>query len=233
MLDGVFEDANRMKKIVGTLDAKRIDGHMQAIRELELRLPGAMGTGGAPPAGTGCARPAAPTMTHADMTATSQALNRLIVAALSCNLTRVYTHLWAGPRNDGRYPTIAVNGGHHRLTQLGEPEECSKIERYIMTQYADLAQVMKDTPMAAGNVLDHTLLYGVTEVADPRTDIMKDFRIVLMGHAGGQLPGNRYLNLQGRKLTELMLTMQQLLGLDVTTYGSWDRTSTTMPEILA
>jgi hypothetical protein len=233
VLDGVFEDANRMKKVVGATDAKRIDGHMQGIRELELRLPDAMGGGGGAPSGTGCARPAAPPMTLADMTATSQALNRLIVAALACNLTRVYTHLWAGPRNDSSYPTIPVNARHHALTQAVKPEEYSKIERYIMTQYADLAQVMKDTPMAAGNVLDHTLLYGVTEVADPRNDIMKDFRIVLMGHAGGQLPGNRYLNLPGRKVTELMLTMQQLMGLDVTTYGSWDRTSTTMPEILA
>jgi hypothetical protein len=101
-----------------------------------------------------------------------------------------------------------------------------------MSQYADLAQVMKDTPMAAGNVLDHTLLYGVSEVADPQSDVMKDFRIVLMGHAGGKVPGNRYLRLDGRKVTELMLTMQQLMGLPVTEYGSWDKTSKTMPEIL-
>jgi hypothetical protein len=37
----------------------------------------------------------------------------------------------------------------------------------------------------------------------------------------------------GRKVTELMLKTQQLMGLDVTTFDSWDRTSTTMPEILA
>jgi hypothetical protein len=102
-----------------------------------------------------------------------------------------------------------------------------------MSQYADLAQVMKDTPMAAGNVLDHTLLYGVSEIADWYSETMKDFRIVLMGHAGGQLPGNRHLRLDGRKVTELMLTMQQVMGLQVTEYGSWDKTSKTMPEILA
>jgi hypothetical protein len=39
--------------------------------------------------------------------------------------------------------------------------------------------------------------------------------------------------LVGRKVTELMLTMQQVMGLQVTTYGSWDRTTKTMPEILA
>jgi hypothetical protein len=86
--------------------------------------------------------------------------------------------------------------------------------------------------MAAGNVLDHTLIYGVSEVPEPQWHVHRDYRIVLMGHAGGRVPGNRNLRLEGRKVTELMLTMQQLMGLDVTTFGSWDRTSTTMPEIL-
>jgi hypothetical protein len=29
-----------------------------------------------------------------------------------------------------------------------------------------------------------------------------------------------------------MLTLQQVMGLKVTTFGSWDKTSKTMPEIL-
>jgi hypothetical protein len=102
------------------------------------------------------------------MTATSQALNRLIAAALACNLTRVYTHVWSGPQDNNSYPSINVNSAHHELTHAG-----------------------------------------------------KDFRIVLMGHAGGKLPGNRYLRLE-----------QQVMGLQVTEYGSWDKTTRTMPEIL-
>jgi hypothetical protein len=228
-LDAVLEDAKRVKMTVGTTDARRLDAHMESIREIELRLP-EPGDGGVP--NGGCAALVAPPMTIADMTAQSQALNRLITAAVACNLTRVYTHLWSGPRDDNAYPTIPVNAEHHSLTHAGKTAEYSKIERYIMSQYADLAQVMKDTPMAAGNVLDHTLIYGVSEVAEPQGHVMTDFRIVLMGHAGGQVPGNRHVRLEGRKVTELMLTMQQLMGLDVTTFGSWDRTSTTMPEIL-
>jgi hypothetical protein len=232
VLDAVYEDANRMKKIVGSLDAQRLDAHMEAIRSVENSIPNTMGTGGAPPVGFDCDAVAAPPTTLADMTATSQALNRLIAAAVACNLTRVYTHLWSGARDSNTYPTIPVNAEHHDLTHSGRREEHSAIERYIMTQYADLAQVMKATPMAAGNVLDHTLIYGVSDVAEPQGSVMKDFRIVLMGHAGGQLPGNRHVRLEGRKVTELMLTMQQIMGLPVTTYGTWDRTSTTMPEIL-
>jgi hypothetical protein len=53
-----------------------------------------------------------------------------------------------------------------------------------------------------------------------------------MGHAGGKLPGNRHIRLPGRKVTELVLTMQQMLGMNVTTWGSWDKTSKTITEIL-
>ena len=228
VLDAVLEEANSLKMTVGSNDAKRIDAHMESIRALEIRIP-VTEDGGMP--NPGCTAPIAP-MTLADMTAQSQALNRLIATAVACNLTRVYTHLWSGARDENTYPTIPVNSDHHQLTHSGLTAEHSKIEHYIMSQYADLAQVMKDTPMAAGNVLDHTLIYGVSELAEPQWHVHTDYRIVLMGHAGGQLPGNRHVRLPGRKVTELMLTMQQLMGLDVTTFGSWDRTSTTMPEIL-
>ena len=42
-----------------------------------------------------------------------------------------------------------------------------------MSQYADLAKVMKDTPMGAGNVLDQTLIYGVSEVAEPGGHVIR------------------------------------------------------------
>jgi hypothetical protein len=48
---------------------------------------------------------------------------------------------------------------------------------------------------------------------------------------GGQLPGNLRVRLPQRKLTELMLTMLQTMGLPITNFGSWDNTSSTIPEI--
>jgi hypothetical protein len=233
VLDAVMDDANRLKATLGTTDAMRIDQHMESIRALELRIPlPEDGTGGTGMPTTGCTTPAAPPMTLADMTAKSHALNRLITAAVSCNLTRVYTHLWSGARDDNTYPTIPVNTAHHDLTHAGQTAQYTQIERYIMSQYADLAQVMKDTPMGAGSVLDQTLIYGVSDVAEPGGHVMSNYHMVLMGHAGGQVPGNRFHRLQGRKVTELMLTMQQVMGLQVDSFGSWDQTTRTMPEIL-
>lgn len=239
VLDAVLEDANRLKSTLGAADAARLESHMDGIRSIEMRLPTVDGTGGSGngTGGTGggsveCKTPEAPPATIEEMTAKSQAINTLIVAALSCNLTRVYTHLWSGPRSDSTYPTIQINGAHHAYTHGSDGQEPRKIERYIMSQYADLVKRMKATPMGAGTVLDNTLIYGVSEVAEPKNHVMTNYHIVLMGHGGGKLPGNRHVRLPGRKVTELVLTLQKVMGLNVDTWGSWDKTNKVMNEIL-
>jgi len=241
VLDAVLDDCNRLKMTLGAEDSRRIDSHMDGIRALEMRIPEVSGNGtggtGNGTAGTGsgtvaCTAPPAPAMTFADTTAKSHAINQLIVTMLQCNLTRVYSHMFSGPRSSSTYPVISINAGHHALTHGTDGQEPRKIEKYSMSQYADLAKLMKAAPMGAGSVLDQTLMYGISEVAEPKNHVMANYHIVLMGKGGGKLAGNRHVRLPGRKVTELMLTMQQVMGMNVTSYGTWDKTSTTMPEIL-
>jgi hypothetical protein len=213
---------------------------MESIRAIEERLAaqgdpstGGTGTGGSGGVIAGCTAPEEPAQ-PSSKTEQSQAINRLVTMAVACNLTRVYTHLWSGARDENTYPEIGINGDHHGLTH--DPNNASQelaadIEQYVMEQYADMARVMSETAMGDGTVLDNTLLYGVSDVSEPQGHVMANYHIVLMGHAGGQLPGNMHLRFPGRHVTELMLTMQQMMGLDVDNFGSWDNTSTTMPEI--
>src|SRR6185295_7585339 len=46
ILDAVLADANRLKMTVGSVDAKRIDAHMESIHALELRIPTSDGSSG-------------------------------------------------------------------------------------------------------------------------------------------------------------------------------------------
>jgi hypothetical protein len=246
VLDAVLADANRLKMGLGSADAKRIDAHMDSVRSLEARIPTT--ASGTNPSGPECTTPATPTAQAANLdlakvTATSQALNKLITAALACNMTRVYSHLWSGGRDDNHYPIIQLDTEHHTLTHSDGPTgpsnmKAAQIEKYIMGQYADLARNLKGTTMGAGTLLDNTVIYGISEVAEPSGHLMTNYHIVLMGHAGGKIPGNRHFRPAGagtsssRRVTELMLTLQQVMGLKVTSYGSWDKTSKTMPEIL-
>lgn len=229
-LDAVLQEANLLKQSLGAEDVQRVDAHMEGIRELELSFPTEV-SGGAGEAG--CKALQAPPATFADTTAKSHAINQLIVAAVACNLTRVFTHMWSGPRSDNAYPILQLDGSHHAYTHGRDGEEPRQIERYIMSQYADLAKLMKATPMGAGTVLDNTAIYGVSELAAPATHIMRDYHIVVMGRGGGKLAGNRHVRIPGRRVTELVLTLQQVMGLDVSTWGTWDKTSKIVSEILA
>jgi Protein of unknown function (DUF1552) len=237
VLDAVLNDAKRLQMSLGSADSKRIDAHMDSVRALEMRIP----TGGAnPPPKPVCQTGTAPTdkaanLDLAKVTATSKAMNKLIAVALACNQTRVYSHLWSGARDDNHYPIIQLDSEHHSLTHsdAAANAKAAQIEKYIMSQYADLAQTLKDTPMGAGNLLDNTIIYGISDVAEPASHVHRNYHIVLMGHAGGQIKGNRHYRKTGRKVTELMLTLQKVMGMNVTSFGSWDKTSTTMQEILA
>jgi Protein of unknown function (DUF1552) len=242
VLDAVLSDATRLKTGLGSVDAKRIDAHMDSVRALEMRIPTTAGGANPNPTGAGCTTPATPTAPAANLdlakvTATSQAINKLIATALACNMTRVYSHLWSGGRDDNHYPIITLDTEHHTLTHSDGPTgpsnlKAATIEKYIMSQYADLARTLKGTTMGAGTLLDNTIIYGISDVGEPSGHLMTNYHIVLMGHAGNKIPGNRHTRLPKRKITELMLTLQQVMGMKVTTYGTWDKTSTTMPEIL-
>lgn len=227
VLDAVLDDAAQLKNAVGAGDAARLDGHMNAIREVEKRLANA-----SMPLvpGLSCTVPPAPAA-PGTMTERSQTMNRLVTMALACNLTRVYTHLWSGARDDNIYPDIGINDDHHGITHGGSKQDQSTIERYIMSQLADLATVMKDTKIGDTNVLHNTLNYGVSDVANPGNHWHTDYHMILMGHAGGKIKGNQHLRLERRKVTELMLTMMQTMGVQVENFGIWDNTSKGMPEI--
>ena len=243
VLDAVLVDAKRLQATVGAADSKRIDAHMESIRSLEARIPTTASTTNTTGGGTCMTTPTAPTAGAANLdlskvTATSTAMNQLIAAALACNMTRVYSHLWSGARDDNHYPIINQDTEHHTLTHDGKTAQAYAIQQYIMGQYASLAQTLKSTTIGATNLLEQTIIYGISDVAEPQGHVMKNYHIVLMGHAGGKVKGNRCLKPTGRKVTELMLALQQVMGMQVsgapiTTFGTWDKTSKAMTEILA
>jgi Protein of unknown function (DUF1552) len=229
-LDAVIEDAKRLQSVVGANDKARLERHLESVRAIEKRIDSLGDATG----GGACTVPAVPG-NPADSTERGQAMHRLIATALACNLTRVYTHLFSGGRSDNTYPMTGITGDHHGLTHgsAADNEQAALIEVYIMEQYADMIAVLRDTPVGASTALDQTLLYGISDLAEPQAHVMANYHVVLSGHAGGKMPGNKHIRLPKRKLTELQLTMLQTMGLEIDEFGSWDKTRTTIPEIFS
>ena len=236
-LDAVNADIARLKLKVGALDSSRLDSHFEGIRAIENRLSLLMDPGDE---GGGCAVPTKPGKINIgnamQVTARAEAMNRLIAAALACNLTNVFSHLWSGGRDDNTYPLANENSEHHGLTHSNDAAQrrASDVTRFILTHLADLAEVMDETPMGNGTLLDRSLIYAVTEMSNPRTHRHFDYIMLLLGGAGGKLRGNQHVAYdRKKKMTQVQLTMLQTLGLPIETWGTWDRTSDGVSEFLA
>lgn len=236
-LDAVQGEVQRLSQQVGAVDAARLDSHLTSIRAIEARL-ATLAEPTPQAGGGGCALPQQPGRINVEdantVTERSETMNRLVVTALSCNLTRVYSHFWSGPRSDNTYPQSNVDGEHHALTHgnAAAQQRASNIVRYIIAHYADLLQVMDETPMGAGTVLDNTVNWGCTEQANPRDHRHSGYRLFVCGGGGGKLTTGQHLDMDGRKITEVHLTMLRALGLPLERWGAWDNTDRTVSQIL-
>ena len=127
----------------------------------------------------------------AKVTATSKVMNKLIAAALSCNMTPgllalVVRRARRQPLSDHPARYRAPHAHAQRRPRCPNAK-AAKIEKYIMSQYADLAQTLKDTPMGAGNAARQHDHLRHQRRCRATGHLMKNYHIVLMGHAGGKI----------------------------------------------
>jgi hypothetical protein len=138
------------------------------------------------------------------------------------------------PRDENTYPTIPINSAHHTLTHRRQRvSEHTQIDKYIMSQYADLAQVMKDTPMGGTNVSTRRSSTVSASVANLTCHLHEGLPHHLDGARGRKIARQSARPIVGRKVTELMLTMQQVMGIERETRSATGiKTNKTMPEIM-
>lgn len=107
VLDFVKDDADRLKRVLGRDDHRRIDQYFSSIADLEDQLRTA-------PAPAVCTAGMRPTVGGANVDDPSEyvrAFNQIMLLALQCDLTRVVTFMVGGGGNSGSYKyPVALRG---------------------------------------------------------------------------------------------------------------------------
>ena len=104
ILDGVLDQYNHHKSTLSAADKQRLDAYAQSIREVEGELVSAASA-------TTCVKPAAETAGEAYVR-NFRTMQKIIIAAMQCNLTRAATIMY----NDGigpNRPTASVAAEQH------------------------------------------------------------------------------------------------------------------------
>jgi hypothetical protein len=218
ILDGVSGDFAALAPKVSGEDQKRINAHLEALRDLEKRLfvPNACAASGY----------TVPT-TFADNGERRRTFLDLTVLALSCDVTRVVTMTYDHSGGGGpTFPWLGVDDDVHELSHqivgeaAGGPSKTkmTTVLAWFASQTAYFVDKLKaiSTP-TGGTLFDDTVVFQGSEISFNHGHSDMPFLIL----AGNKTPfrTGRYVTAPGVSHCNLLVTMLNAFGVNATTFG--------------
>ena len=223
VLDAVMGDIDKLNARVGMSDRARLEQHFTGIRELELRLARLQED---PPNLEACLRPESPASEYPEVEGRHpvadihRAMSDLLVMALACDQTRVFSHWFSDPLTNKLYPDATM--GHHCLThdEPGEQPEVNMVTRFIMGELAYMIEQLAAVDEGDETLLDHMVLLATSEHSRGQTHSFEEMPIVLAGGACGALrQGYHYRSYTGENASHVMLSLVRAMGINAPTFG--------------
>ena len=246
VLDHVLGELGHLQTRVGAADRARLEQHAASIREIE-RILSAMGPAtaggqcrapdpvadpsllidpqGAPNAQEMKEAPVTRPVGIASAKERAQLFLRLFATAFRCDLTRYASFAMSNGFDDRRAPEFGGGMlGHHQITHMGGKYGISAdVEnKYVMFYtglLAFLIDQLKSSPEAGGTVLDNTLIYFGSEMAEG-WHTNNNMPVVLAGRAGGAVVTGRHLAFPNpTPLAKLFLAILKFGGSKTAAFG--------------
>lgn len=219
VMDAVLEDINRLESKLGTTDREKLQGYLDGVRELELKI----GESNQGPVANACVKPNIGP--NGDYVTNSRLMNDLMVMAFTCDLTRVISYAFSNGMSGRVYNHLGIGGGHHNISHHGGREsnfaELRKIDKYHMEELADLCTKLKAQVDVQGKpLLDSCIVFYSSEIADGNTHSHYDLPVVLVGKGNGTITTGRHINTNSGKMADLFVAMMQHVGANVNSFGN-------------
>lgn len=223
VLDAVKDDANRLRGRLGASDKARLEQHLEGVASLEKQIKKMQEN---PPSLAACAVPGEPKPEYPEvdgrppLSEISRVMSDILVMALACDQTRVFSDWFSTPVNNMLYPDTTA--GHHQLTH-DEPDpqpQVHSIVLYTMTELAYLISALAAVQEGEGTLLEHTGLLITSDVSYGRAHSIEEYPIMIAGSANGALKkGIHYRSPASESTTKVLLTMARAMGLSLDSYG--------------
>jgi len=224
VLDAVGADYQKLLPRVGAADRIKLEAHLAAVRDLEMRL----GSEGA--AGGACAKPELGVvpkyMEVANMPVIGKLQMDLLAMALACDMTRVASIMWANSATNKPTPWLNIPEGHHELAHRGDDdmdarEKLTLINTWYAEQFAYLIAKLKSMPEGEGSVLDNTLIIWVNEHQKGNDHDRDQIPYVIAGKAGGAVNTGRWMQVPGKvPHNNLLVGCMNAMGVPTKTFGN-------------
>ena len=221
ILDWVTEAVADLKSSLGAVDQARLDDYLEDVREIERRIQKveAFNTSGEPRE-----LPGAPIGVPDSYTEHVKLMFDLQAVAFASDITRVFAFKLSRDVSNRVYPETGVTTGFHIASHHGEREDrildFAKINRYHVSLLPYFLEKLKATRDGDSNLLDNSLLIYGSPMGNPNVHNHKRCPLLLLGRAGGQVPGNLHLRAaDGTPMANVMLAGLRTLGVDIDSFG--------------
>jgi hypothetical protein len=139
---------------------------------------------------------------------------KLVTAAFQCDITRVVSFMWGTGASLVSFPDYDTNN-HHSTSHNNEREKLSNVDRWYSERTAAFIESLVDTTDVSGaRILDNTLVWYLSEVAEGWNHSHDDYPFVLFGGDGVGLDMRGVLDVsgQGRTGNDVWSSIAQRFG---------------------
>jgi hypothetical protein len=232
-------ETERLKSLVGAADRAKLDAHLTAMRDVELRLV-AMGTGG-----TGTGSCVAPSMTPVDLNVDDQYLQAgklqmdLAAAALACDQTRIITLQWSYSESEHLFQFLNISGNHHAIshdfaTSGTNFTAYNRIQTWYAEQLAYFLGKLDSYEEGERTLLDNTLVLWATEIGESTQHDLMLMPYVFAGSAGGKIRTGRFIDYGTTRHdnNKMLVSMAHAMGAeDLNSFGDASGAAGPLPSL--
>jgi hypothetical protein len=221
ILDGVLEEARRLRGTLGGTDRQKIDEYLSSVREIEARIQSVERSG----KGIKIDYPAPSASVPSDFGEHARLMIDLLVLAFQTDVTRVATVLFSIEQSPRAYGAeIGLPEGHHGLTHhSGDKEKIEKVTQincYHMKSLVYALEKLKAAKEGDGNLLDHSMIVYGSGISDGNRHDHGNLPTILAGRGNGSLkPGRHIRYAPETPMANLFVSMLDRMDVKPETFG--------------
>ena len=224
IVDGVLEDAKRLRGKISYFDRAKLDEYLNSVREVEgrinrageeRRLQGWKPTLDKP----NISRP--PDGMPQDIDEHMRLMCDVLVLAFQTDTTRVCTLKLNNDHSSLRFPHLGVDYMIHHLLSHSDTDDWLKVNQFFLDQMAYIVDKLDAIQEGERTALDNSMIMICSSMIVGGHD-NSQLPVVIAGRAGGQLQTGRtlnYLDKPNRKMASLYLRMMDMMGVSLDRFG--------------
>jgi hypothetical protein len=241
VIDAVTGDLKALSTSIDAEDRRKLEQHLESISSIEKRLnqpvtPGASGAGCRAPDISKAMFSGTALADNANFPAILDVQNRMAVAALACDRTRIASVQWSRSFSPIQHTWVGVTTDHHTLshkTDANSMNMLKNINRWYGQRLAELLGYLDSVPEGNGTLLDHTVLCWGNEAATGNHNANPGVTL-LAGGGDGMLKTGQNVNMTGNDHSQLLITMAHAVGAtSINHIGNLGMKDGTLPGLLA